>query len=166
MGSGPCSARQYRSQSKEPSTARKRRKTCSAAVAHRTESHRSTGSGGLWNPLQKSQPGRQGAAHAGRREKPPRLRVDVHMASEAHIQGGMKLGVVQIENVKHQHLQGIGGDEAMVRPQQPALVVAPGLELQMQGEAGVELRSCPNAPQSMCLLPIKCRTASADGPLR
>lgn len=56
-----------------------------------------------------------------------------HTPSPSHVQGRVQLRVVQVEDVEHQHLQGVRGDEAVVRPQQPALVVAPRLELRARG---------------------------------
>ena len=53
-----------------------------------------------------------------------------------HVQGRVQLRVVQVEDVEHQHFQRVGGDEAVMGPQQPALVVAPRLELQGMGCVG------------------------------
>ena len=46
-----------------------------------------------------------------------------------HLEWGRDSLVVHHEDVEHHGLQCIGRDEAMVGPQQPALVVAPGLHL-------------------------------------
>ena len=51
----------------------------------------------------------------------------------AHPQRRVQLRMVQVEDVQHHGLQRIRGDEAMVRPQQPALVVTPCLHLLAQG---------------------------------
>ncbi len=44
--------------------------------------------------------------------------------------------VVQVEDVQHQRLQGVGGDEAVVCSQDTALVIAPGLHLQSKSNTG------------------------------
>lgn len=46
----------------------------------------------------------------------------------------MQPPVVQVEDVQHQGLQCIGGDEPMVCTQHTALIVAPRLDLCAQGK--------------------------------
>lgn len=48
----------------------------------------------------------------------------------AHVQRRVQVCVVQVEDVEDEHFQGVRGNQAVVRPQQAALVVAPRLELQ------------------------------------
>jgi len=47
-----------------------------------------------------------------------------------HLKGAGDYGVVQVEHKQHKHLQRVRGQQAMVRAQQTALVVAPSLDLQ------------------------------------
>ena len=46
-----------------------------------------------------------------------------------HLEGTVKFTVVAVEDVQHEGLQGIRGDQSMVCAQNPALIVTPCLDL-------------------------------------
>ena len=52
-----------------------------------------------------------------------------HALAAPHPEGRGGCGMVQVADVQDQDLQRIGGQQPVVRPQQPALVVAPRLDL-------------------------------------
>ena len=51
------------------------------------------------------------------------------MHASLHLEGAVELSMVAIDDVQHKGLQGVGGNQSMMGAQDPALIVAPSLNL-------------------------------------
>ncbi len=85
----------------------------------------------------------------------------------AHLQRVCQLLVVAVDDVQHQGLQRVGGDEAMVGAQHAALVVAPALDLCGPGVTREPVRGVPRAEsslQGLCVAPTNSRCQVTERP--